>query len=623
MGGVLFAPGAVFTDSEFSLHIDLVPLGYVVLGLAGRADHTYKLSCTFLCHSRYFISLMLFSQTGNISQGPIMDSIIVQLAIILCISSALGLMVHKLRLPLIVSYMLAGVALSLVSIFDVGSSLVLHILPDIGIAFVLFLIGMELDLREIRSLGVPIIVSALGQILISTFVGLAVARLFGFGNVEGLFLGLGLAFSSTVVIVKMLLEKQDLTSLYGKLSLGITLVEDLVAIVVLMLISVGSSALNLGFQQSLPLFTLVVKALALFLLTFVLSKYVLEKLFDLVAKSTELLFFTAVTWCFAFTSLATWGGFSIEIGAFLAGVALASSPYHIQIQGKIKPLRDFFLTLFFIYLGSQVKLDYIISTLPAILVFTFLALVFKPLVYMLTLGIFGFKKHTIFKTGLYLSQVSEFSLILLMVGVKAGIVTQFPLSVMASVAVVSIISSSILISYSPKIYRIFSPLIKYFVRKGSVHFLEAGINEIPACHIIVIGAQRVGGPIVEYLKKAQIPFLVMDFNPYIVKDLREQNINALYGDIADPDVLDSLNIENARLIISTASVMGDNEMLLEECTRRKTKATLIVRAEDKVHGEALKALGANYVILPENVSGNYLVNQIKDHWPKTDFPGLD
>ncbi|MDD5147736.1 MAG: cation:proton antiporter [Candidatus Daviesbacteria bacterium] len=552
-----------------------------------------------------------------------MDNTIVQLAIILSISSVLSLFVFRLRLPLVVAYMLAGVALSFLSVFDVTQSLVLHILPEIGIAFVLFLIGMELDLREIKTLGIPIIVAALGQVIITTIGGFAIAGLLGFNTMESIYLGLGLAFSSTVVVVKMLLEKQDLTSLYGKLSIGILLVEDLVAIGVLMFISVSNSALNLGFQQSLPLLTLILKAIGLFILTFVLSRYALERLFDVVAKSTELLFFTAITWCFAFTALAVLSGFSVEIGAFLAGVALASSPYHLQIQGKIKPLRDFFLTLFFIYLGSQVKIEYIMASLPAIIIFTLCALLLKPLIYMLILGIFGFRKHTLFQTALNLSQISEFSLIVLVVGVNAGLVTQLPLSIMASVAVLSIISSSILISLSKRIYKIFAPIMPFFEHKGKVHFLEANIDNQLDEHIIIVGAHRVGGPVVEYLKKAEIPFLVMDFNPYIVRGLREQGLNAVYGDVGDPDVLDSLQIEKAKLIISTASFMGDNEMLLEECRRRKTEATIVVRAEDKSHGEALKALGADYVISPERVSGVYLVNQIKNHWPKAYFPGLD
>jgi Kef-type K+ transport system membrane component KefB len=540
-----------------------------------------------------------------------MDNVIVQLAVILTITAVLGLITFKLKLPLVVSYILVGVILSLSGFLDPGNSAVLHVLPEIGIAFVLFLIGMELDLREIKTLGLPIFASAVGQIIILTLIGSFAAINLGFGNAESLYLGLGLAFSSTVVVVKMLLEKRDLASLHGKLSIGILLVEDLVAIIVLMILSVSSSALNLGLQQSWPLIAIILKAIGLFVLTFVLSKYALERLFDMVAKSTELLFFTAIAWCFAFTAVAVLSGFSVEIGAFLAGVALASSPYHVQIQSKIKPLRDFFLTLFFVYLGSQVKAEYIIPALPAILIFTFCALVLKPLIYMFILGNFGFRKHTLFQTGLNLSQISEFSLIVLVMGVNVGVVSQGPLSIMAFVAVLSIISSSTLISQSNKIYKIFKPLMHIFEHKKRVHALEANVKSELQNHVIVIGAHRTGGPVVKYLKKAGIPFVVMDFNPHLVKDLREKGIEVVYGDVGDPEVLDGLNLDLARLVISTATSMGDNLILLEELKRRKSGATIIVRAEDKVQGEELKIMGADYILSPETVASAYLVNKIK------------
>lgn len=552
-----------------------------------------------------------------------MDNIITQLAIILTTSSLLGLIAFKLKLPLIVSYMLTGIVISIVSVFDVSNSLVLHNLPELGIAFVLFLIGMELDLREIKVLGLPIIVSALGQILITTGVGFYISTLLGFNTVESLFLGLGLGFSSTVVVVKMLIEKQDLTSLYGKLSIGILLVEDLIAVIALMVISISSSALNVGLQNSFPVIALVLKAIGLFVLTFILSKYVLQKLFSFAAKSLELLFFTAITWCFAFTALAMMVGFSVEIGAFLAGVALASSPYRLQIQSKIKPLRDFFLTLFFIYLGSQVKVNYLLNVLPIIIIFTLVALILKPIVYMFILRFFGFRKHTIFQTALNLSQISEFSLIVLMLGVSVGIVGQTSLSIMATVTVLSIVFSSISIQLSKRMYRLFVPLINIMKSRGKVHFLESNAGTDLNEHIIIVGAHRVGGPVVKYLMKAKIPFLVMDFDPYVVRDLREKDINAFYGDIGDPDVLESLHIEKAKLIISTAASMDDNELLLEECKKRKSQAVTIIRAEDKSHGTALKALGADYILLPEKVTGLHLANQIKHHWPRTQFAGLD
>ncbi len=545
-----------------------------------------------------------------------LDNTFLQLAIALSLSCLFGFLVLRLKLPLVVAYLLAGVSISVVSLIDPHHSVIFEILPEIGIAFVLFLIGMELDLREIKALGKPIIFSALGQIIISTAAGYAIAGFLGFSQTESLFLGLGLAFSSTVVVIKMLLEKRDLTSLYGKLSIGILLIEDLVAIAVLMMISVGSSALGLGFQQSLPILALVLKAIGLFILTFILSKYVLERIFDAVAKSVELLFLTAITWCFVFTSLAVLSGFSVVIGAFLAGVALASSPYHLQIQGKIKPLRDFFLTLFFVYLGLQANLSDLLKLWPVILLFTAFALLFKPLVYMLILGIFGFRKHTLFQTGANLSQISEFSLVVLLVGVTAKLVSSEALSVMAATAVLSIIVSSIVIAHSKRFYKMVSPVLHFFEHSSFTHILESKIEEQLEDHVVVIGAHRVGGPVVEYLQKEKIPFLVMDFNPHIIEKLRKDGVRVTYGDVGDPEILDSLQLETAQLILSTATGMDDNEILLEECKRRKIRAKIIVRANDEDHAKALKALGADYVILPEHVSGEFLVGQIRNHWLK-------
>lgn len=545
-----------------------------------------------------------------------MDNIFIQLAFSLTLACLFGLLVLRLKLPLVVAYLLAGVSLSLVSIFDPRSSVIFEILPEIGIAFVLFLIGMELDLREVRALGRPIIISALGQIVISTAVGFVLAGLLGFSQIESILLGLGLSFSSTIVVIKMLLEKRDLLSLYGKLAVGILLVEDLVAILVLMMISVSGSTLHLGFTQSLPLVALVAKGIGLFILTYFLAKFVLVKLFDYVAKSVELLFLTAITWCFAFTALSVLAGFSVVIGAFLAGVALASSPYHLQIQGKIKPLRDFFLTLFFIYLGLQANVADFLIAWPAIILFTGFAILVKPLIYLLLLGIFGFRKHTLFHTALNLSQVSEFSLVVLVVALQTGNISSLSLSVMAAVAVISIILSTIMIAYSRKIYSKVSGILPVFENAKFVHSLEMKLEDPLEDHVVVIGANRIGGPIIKFLKSENISFVVMDFNPHIVEDLREKQVRVIYGDVGDPEVVSNLRLESAKLIISTVMDLNDTEVLLEECKRKKVRAKIIVRAQDPDHAKSLEALGADYAILPEKVSAEYIVEKLKNVWLK-------
>lgn len=564
----------------------------------------------------------MYSGTVNSIINPVMDNTFYQLSLVLLLASGIGVVIYKLKLPLVVSYLLAGLLLSVSRLFDTGQSPVFEILPGIGLAFVLFLIGMELNLSEFKLLGKPIFVSALGQIAISTLLGLGIARLFGFDTVEGLYLGLGLAFSSTVVVVKMLSDTRDLTSLYGKLSVGTLLVEDLVAIVVLMFISVNGSVVGLEIHSALPLLMLITKAATLFALTFFLSKYILTKVFEYTARSVELLYITSITWCFAFTSLAILLGFSIEIGAFLAGVALASSPYHIQIQAKIKPMRDFFLALFFIYLGSTAQFKDIGTTLPIVIVFTLFTLIIKPILYAFLLSRFGFRKHTLFQTALNLSQVSEFSLVVLLVGVNAGLVKPVTISIMALVAVMSITISSVLISMSKKLYKPLAVLMLFFETKGKSHVFEHKIKGKLNEHIIIIGGHRVGGPIIKYLKESDISFVVMDFNPLIVNDLVNQGVNAIYGDIGDPEIFEFLQVESAKLVICTALDLPDNELILNFVREKNPASKVVLRATDAEHADILKRLGADYVILPEKVSGDYIVAQLKHYWPDIHFKDI-
>lgn len=547
-----------------------------------------------------------------------MDSIFSQLAVILGFASIFGFLMKRFNLPLLVAYLLVGVLFSALTIFDFNSSAV-SILPEIGIAFVLFLIGMELDFREIASFGAPILVTGITQITISAIAGVTLASLFGFGGLEAFYLGVGLSFSSTVVVVKLLIERRDLNSLYGKLAVGITLLEDLIAIIVLMFLSIRS----VGAQVGLPLAILITKGAALLILSAVLSKFLLPFIFKAVSKSTELLFLTALTWCFAFIALSLALGFSVVIGAFLAGVALASSPFHYHISSRIKPLRDFFIVLFFVYLGSQVGFSAIVANLPLILIFTIYALVGKTIIFLLILGAFGFRKHTIFQSSLSLSQISEFALIILLFGERLHLVSPTAISVMAISVALSIIFSSIFIAHSKYLYPFVRPLLQFFELKNKFNRLENRVETSVSDHVVVIGANNIGRPIVEFLKKEKIPFIVLDFNPAVIEELQAENVPAIYGDLGDTEVLDNLNLGSAKLIISTISDVEDNKILLTELRRKKSSAKVVMRAEEEDDIQDLRKRGADYIILPETVSADFLVNQLEHNWPKVYFGRLN
>lgn len=548
-----------------------------------------------------------------------MDNLFIQLALILGLSSILGFIMVKFKLPILIAYLLGGLLIASTAIFDPVSSPILRFLPEIGIAFVLFLIGMELDLREIKSLGVPIITAGFLQIIITSLGGFILAQAFNLGFIESVYLGVGLSFSSTIVVIKLLLEKRDLTSLYGKLSVGILLLEDLLAVLILLGLTVSPSIFHLGLQQALPLIAFVFKVFLLFGAALILNRFVLPAIFNSVSSSSELLFLTALSFLFIYVSYALALGFSVVIGAFLAGVALASSPYHYHIQGRVKPLRDFFVALFFVYLGTQAKFNDLFNVYPLVIIFTLYALLVKPMIFLLVLGGFGFRKHTMFQTAINLSQISEFSLIILLVGLQSGLASSGALTIITLSLIISTLFSSIMVSHTNSLYKIAKHFVALFERKRIHNQAEESVNSSVIDHIVVIGGHRIGGEIINYLKKEGVPIMVLDFNPYQVDKLTRQGVKVIYGDISDPEVFQSLNLENARMIISTSSDVDDNKILLEELKQRKVAVPVITRATTLEDAKLLYKKGASYVIIPTLLAGEYVVEKLKNHLSDKDY----
>lgn len=541
-----------------------------------------------------------------------MDNIFTQLAIILGLCSSIGFIVYKLKLPLLIAYLLSGLILAAFNSFDLNHSSALSFLPDIGIAFVLFLVGMELDLREFKSFGRQILITGVLQTIITCVLGAFIAQSFGFNLTASIYLGIGLAFSSTIVVVKMLIDRKELGSLYGKLSVGVLLLEDFLAVLVLLFLT-STRSFYFDANNLIPIALFLGKVITLFVVAWVLHKFFLSVLFKAVSDSGELLLLTALAWCFLYITIASMMGFSILIGAFLAGVALASSAYHFQIQGKIKPMRDFFVALFFVYLGTQVNFSDILQVYPLVLIFIAYSVVIKPIIFILLFGIFGFRKHTMFHTAINMSQISEFSLIIILIGLKNGLVDRSALSVIAVCSILSIIISSLLISRSSRLYKAVSSFLVFFEREGEKFRLEENRPTELEGHAVIIGSHRVGGELIRYFKREKIPQVVLDFNPHQVEALLAQNIPVIYGDMGDPEILDILNLNKAKMIISTSADIQDNKVLLEDLKNRHIYVPVIVRAETIRQATSLYRAGADYVIIPEILAGDALLEIIRDH----------
>lgn len=541
-----------------------------------------------------------------------MQDLIIQFSFVVGLATFLGILLRFLKLPLIIAYLVSGLVLSAFRLTDPNLSETLKFLPEVGIAFLLFLVGLEMDFRGLKQLGRSIFVASIVQVCVTLLLGSLLLLGLGFKLAESIYLGLGLGFSSTILVVKFLTERKEILSLHGKLAVGILLVEDLIAIVTLMFLSIYNTQGSTFIFQWFPLFLIVLKGLALFYVLLFLSKRILPKVFSFVASNQELLFLASVAWCLLFASLAISLGFSLGIGAFLAGLALATSPYRYQIAGKMKPLRDLFIALFFIDLGASVSFLHVERILGSVTALSLFVLISKPVIFMAILGRLGYRRHTLVLASSTLTQISEFSLILVAAGFKLGHVSQEGVTAAALVGIVTMVVSTLFMAKRRDWYAFFGKVAAPFEMKQGNEDRERQ-DELTG-HVILIGCHRMGRAILNLLKQRDKPYIVLDFNPEVMKRLTQEEIPITFGSLSDPEVLSKLKLANADLIISTITDLEDNLALLSEVKAVKAKAYILMAAQYPDEAYELYRAGAHFVILPYAEAGQHMVHLLDEHY---------
>ena len=352
----------------------------------------------------------------------------------LVIFAGLGTYLARLaKQPLIPAYIITGVLLGNVFGLVTNHELIAN-LSEMGIAFLLFMVGLELDFKKLKDMGLVSSVTGTVQILAVFAIGYLVTKMLGFESVQAVYLGLAIAFSSTMIVIKILSDKLETNTLHGRMTIGILVVQDIFAVVALSyLASMSSSAINYLFFA---------KIILVLMLGVLASKYVFPKVFEFAAKSRELLMIISLSVCFMFALLFQSIGLSVTIGAFFAGVLLANLPYNIEIVGKIRPLRDFFSIMFFTSLGLQFTfVNFFPFALP-LFVLLICAVVVKMLIIFFTLVGMKHQPRTAFITAASLAQISEFSLIIVMHGVNAGAIPQGILTMTIMLAVITMTLTS-------------------------------------------------------------------------------------------------------------------------------------------------------------------------------------
>jgi len=507
--------------------------------------------------------------------------------------------------PLVIGYIIAGVIISPYIISFGASNEIIDIFSHFGIAFLLFMVGLHMNPKIIKEIGSTSLFVGVVQMTLTFALGFFTALFLGFDNITSSFVGIALAFSSTIIIMKLLSDKKQIDSLYGKISIGILIIQDIVAIGVLMFISSFSSGDSFSSLAVRGFFA----GGGLIVILFLMGVFVLPKLTRSIAKSQELLFLFSITWAFVVAALFSYIGFSIEIGALVAGVVLSISPYSIDISSKIRPLRDFFLIIFFIIIGLNIPLGNISSIAFNAIIFSIIALIFKPLILMSATTIFGYTKRTNFLVGTTLGQISEFSLIVLTLAAGVGLIQGEILSTITLTAVITITLSTYMIIYSNQIYKRLEKPISLFERKKLNNVISQPKKKYDA---VLFGYNKIGFTLLKELKKMKKKYVVVDFNPDTISALSKFDVPCIYGDAYDSDFLEELDLENVKIIASTIPDFETNFVLVDAVRQVNPKAIIIVRASDVESAFELYKRGATYVLTPYLLGGQYLARMIGD-----------
>ena len=530
-----------------------------------------------------------------------MDAGLFELAVVIFIAAGLGIAAKIFKQPIILAYLAAGIVVGYFSFFNLADKESFRIFSDLGIMFLLFLVGLEINYTSLRLVGRASATVGLAQIIFTFVIGYLIALLFDFNYLYAAYISIALTFSSTIIVIKLLSEKKDLNSLYGKISIGVLLMQDLAAILLLIFLAGVESS---GSAISSNIFLAILKTVVLFGLTIYLGRKILPLLFDKIAHSSELLFITSLAWVFLMATLAGKIGFSIEIGGFLAGLALANSSENFQIAARIRSLRDFFILIFFVILGSSLMFSDFSGLFLPIIVFSLFVLIGNPLIVIIIMGILGYRKRTGFLTGITIAQISEFSLVLAALGFKLGHISENIVALITAVGIITIISSTYLSIHADKIFRHFSRYLDLFERKKirEDNSLGKEFNK----PVILIGSHRTGASIAHNIPKEDL--LIIDFDPEIITQLKKHGFDYLFGDISDPEIFEKSNAVDSRLVISTSPDLEDNLTLLSEINKslKDKRPKIILRARTEKEAEILYSSGADYVLLPHFTAGQYL-----------------
>lgn len=533
---------------------------------------------------------------------PIHSSIFFELSLVIAIAVLMAIIMRLLRQPLIVSYILTGLIVGPFFLNFIQSTEIFELFGEIGISILLFTVGLNLSPELIKQFGKISLLTGAGQVLITSGLGFFLARLLGYDPLTSGYIGTALAFASTIITLKLLSDRNELETLHAKVTIGFLIIQDLLALILLFSVPIIANA----DVSSFSIITMLIKGIIMVALIWIIAHKLLRPLNNFFSHSQELLFLFSLSWGFVIAAIFKFSGFSLETGALIAGISLAALPARHEITARLTPLRDFFIVIFFILLGAQIAVTDITTILPKAVVFSLLILIINPLIILLIMKRNGYRKKTSFKTALAITQLSEFSLILVGVGASLGHLNTAVVSTITLVGLITIFISSYLILHADSLYELVEPWLTVFEQERP----KEPAYVTPVFPIMLFGCNRIGHDFVETFKKEGKRFLVIDYSPETIEDLRVNGVETVYGDASDIGFLQDLNMSKLELVVSTIPHLTTN-IVLTDVIRQQVKKPIIMAVAHTIDDALLLYKhGVDYVILPHFLGGQYAADMI-------------
>ncbi|OGK56255.1 hypothetical protein A3J15_03530 [Candidatus Roizmanbacteria bacterium RIFCSPLOWO2_02_FULL_38_10] len=548
--------------------------------------------------------------------GALSLPVLLNTILFLLVSFIGGYLAVRYKLPAIVGYIIGGIILGFLLKEQFSSDFLSHF-AEIGIIFLLFTVGLEMNIAALRRFGRLVIVGGLAQILLSAFFLILLSMAFRFSLVESLIIGFSFSLSSTVVVAKIIQDRGEENSLYGALAIGVLVFQDIVAIP-LIIISSSLDGQVEGFALLKNIFLAIFRSGLVLIMMYFIGKRLVPYFFGKVAKrSREILNLFTILFIFSTVYVFSYLGLSAGIAAFIAGVLLSQTLEHYHIFSQIRPIRDIFAILFFVFLGASVNLPMIIVSIPAILLFTFFLITIKIAV---TLGIYLFlhlHSRTSFSLAISLAQVGEFAFVILYQGLNLKIIAETNYHFTLVAVLLSIILTPILAQHRNTFYIYIKKWVKKLV-PPLYHYVSHTLDREPPHiealnikhHVIICGFGRVGRYIGRALSMAEVPFIAIDFNLYTVEKAKEQGINIIYGDPTNIDILDYAQAEAATCIVSAVPERFSQETIILNAKKLNPKIIIFTRVDHEFDQRRMKDLGAEVVIQPEFEAALSIIRKI-------------